>query len=80
IHFKVRMIAGPALGSEMTSQLYFDEAVTDRVLARAPYSVRGQRTRNSEDGLFRRNGNRLMLALAENGGGYTGDYHIGIKL
>ena len=80
IHFKVRMIAGPALGSEMTSQLYFDEAVTDRVLARAPYSVRGQRTRNSEDSLFRRNGIRLMLALAESGGGYTGDYHIGIKL
>ena len=80
IHFKVRMVAGPALGSEMTSQLYFDEAITDRVLARAPYSVRGQRTRNSEDGLFRRNGSRLMLALAESGSGYAGEYHIGMKL
>ena len=80
IHFKVRITAGPALGSEMTSQLYFDEAVTDRVLARAPYSVRGQRTRNSEDGLFRRGGSRLMLALSESGGGYAGEYHIGMKL
>jgi protocatechuate 3,4-dioxygenase beta subunit len=80
IHFKVRMIAGPALGNEITSQIYFDETVTDRVLLRAPYSVRGQRTRNSEDELFRRNGNRLMLALTESGGRYAGEFHVGLKL
>jgi protocatechuate 3,4-dioxygenase beta subunit len=80
IHFKVRILAGPALGNEITSQLYFDEAVTDRVLARAPYSVRGQRTRNSDDGLYRRGGSRLMLALAEAGTSYAGEFHIGMKL
>ena len=79
IHFKVRMFTGPALGNEFTSQLYFDEAVTDRVLARAPYSVRGQRTRNSDDGLYRRGGSRLMLALTEAGGGHAGVYHVGLK-
>jgi len=80
IHFKVRIVAGPALGNEFTSQLYFDEAVTDRVHARVPYSVRGQRTRNSGDALFRRNGGRLLLALAEAGTGYAGEFHIGMKL
>ncbi len=82
IHFKVRMIAGSSLGHEFTSQLYFDEAVTDRVLARAPYSARGARSRtlNGNDGLFRRGGSRLMLALAESGGGYAGGFHIGMKL
>ena len=79
IHFKVRILAGPALGNEFTSQLYFDEAVTDRVLARAPYSVRGQRTRNSDDGLYRRGGGRLMLALTESGTGYAGEFSIGLK-
>jgi len=79
IHFKVRILAGPALGNEFTSQLYFDEAVNDRVLARAPYSVRGQRTRNSDDGLYRRGGSRLMLALTEAGGGHAGVYHVGLK-
>jgi len=79
IHFKVRILAGPALGNEFTSQLYFDEAVSDRVLARAPYSVRGQRTRNSDDGLYRRGGSRLLLALAEAGPGYTGEFSIGLK-
>jgi protocatechuate 3,4-dioxygenase beta subunit len=80
IHFKVRILAGPALGNEFTSQLYFDEAVTDRVLARAPYSVHGKRTqRNSEDGLYRRGGSRLMLALTESGPGYAGEFSIGLK-
>jgi protocatechuate 3,4-dioxygenase beta subunit len=81
IHFKVRIIAGPALGHEFTSQLYFDEAVTDRVFARAPYSARGARSRtlNGNDGLFRRGGNRLMLALAESGSGYAGEFHVGLK-
>jgi protocatechuate 3,4-dioxygenase beta subunit len=35
IHFKVRVVsAGPHLGHEFASQLYFEDAVTDRVLAR----------------------------------------------
>jgi protocatechuate 3,4-dioxygenase beta subunit len=80
IHFKVRIVAGPKPGNEITSQLYFDDAVTDRVLARPPYSVRGQRTRNSDDGLYRRGGGRLMLSLTELGGGFAGEYHVGIKI
>ena len=80
IHFKVRIIAGPKLGHEITSQLYFDDTITDRVLARPPYSVRGQRTRNGDDGLYRRGGGRLMLSLAERNGGYAGEYHVGLKL
>jgi len=80
IHFKVRIVAGPKLGNEITSQLYFDDMITDRVLARPPYSVRGQRTRNRDDGLYRRGGDRLMLSLAERGGRYAGEYHVGLKL
>lgn len=80
IHFKVRITSGPRLGGEITSQLYFDDAVTDRVLARPPYSVTGRRTRNSDDGLYRRGGSRLMLSLGERDGGYAGEYHVGLKL
>lgn len=81
IHFKVRLVAGPNLGNEITSQLYFDETLNDRVLARAPYSARDarSRTRNSDDGLYRRGGRQLMLALRESGGGYAGEFHIGLK-
>ncbi len=82
IHFKVRIVAGPNLGGEITSQLYFDETVNERVLARAPYAARpaGSRTLNGTDGLYRRGGRQLMLALAESGGGYAGEFHIGVKL
>jgi protocatechuate 3,4-dioxygenase beta subunit len=81
IHFKVRIVSGPNLGGEITSQLYFDEAVNDRVLARAPYAARpaGSRTLNSNDGLYRRGGRQLMLALAESDSGYAGEFHIGLK-
>jgi protocatechuate 3,4-dioxygenase beta subunit len=80
IHFKVRITAGPALGQEFSSQLYFDEAVTDRVHERPPYFAHGKRTRrNSEDGLFRRGGSRLMLALAGSDAGYAGEFNVGIK-
>jgi len=80
IHFKVRTAAGAGRGQEFSSQLYFDEAATDRVHERAPYSARGKRTqRNNEDGLFRRGGSRLMLALIETGEGYTGEFSVGLK-
>jgi protocatechuate 3,4-dioxygenase beta subunit len=80
IHFKVRVVtAGPHLGHEFTSQLYFDDAVTSRILARAPYSVHGRRVANSDDGLFRRGGKQLLLALSESGKGYAGDFTVGLK-
>lgn len=79
IHFKVRVMAGPALGHEFTSQLYFDDAVSDRVFSSRPYSARGKRdVRNHDDGLFRRGGNRLLVPLAESRGGYAGEFSIGL--
>ena len=45
IHFKLRMAtAGAAARSrEFTSQLYFDDALSDRIYAAAPYASRGRR-------------------------------------
>ncbi len=57
IHFKIRTDAGAGRGREFTSQLYFDDALTDRVHAQAPYASRGQqRMRNDRDGIFQRGG------------------------
>jgi len=80
IHFKVR-IKGEDKGYGFTSQFYFDDALTDRIHARAPYAERGnKRTRNSEDGLYRRGGKQLTLAVAENTEGLTAAFDIGLKL
>ena len=79
IHFKVRVVAGPALGHEFTSQVYFDDAVSDRVFARRPYSARGKPgVRNQDDGLFRRGGNRLLVALTEARDGLAGEFSVGL--
>lgn len=80
IHFKIR---GTTAGSgyEFTSQLYFDDAVTDRVNARDPYNSRGDRTtRNQNDGIFRRGGEQLMLPVIQAGEGYDGSFEIGLEL
>jgi protocatechuate 3,4-dioxygenase beta subunit len=76
IHFKVR--AGIM---ELTSQLYFPDALSDTVLARAPYSVNaGNRTRNEGDGIFRRGGAQLMLAPVAQPQGYAAFFDIGMRI
>lgn len=78
IHFKVRHG-----NSELTSQLYFDDALTDKVHARRPYSAKGSRdTRNSEDYIYGRgdSGSRLLLRLTPDGQGYSGAIAVGLRM
>lgn len=81
IHFKVRTLASGGRGTEFTSQLYFDEAVTDKVMAMPPYAGRGQRrVRNESDGIYRRGGgNALMAVLSGRSSGYAATFDIGLK-
>ena len=82
IHFKVRVKPGEGQSHELTSQLYFDEAVTDEVHARPPYSTKGRRdTLNDRDGIFRRSdGSELMLRLTRGQQGYTGAIAVGLRM
>ncbi|MBE9113542.1 intradiol ring-cleavage dioxygenase [Nodosilinea sp. LEGE 07298] len=81
IHFKIRGSTAASQGYEFTSQLYFDDALSDRVYAQAPYSDRGQRTtRNSNDGIFRSGGEQLVLPATQDGEGYAGRFEIGLEL
>lgn len=81
IHFKVRTPGTDGAEYEFTSQMYFDDAISDAVLAQAQYGGSGgQRTTNAMDGLYRNGGDELMLALTESGDGYAGAYHIGLDL
>jgi protocatechuate 3,4-dioxygenase beta subunit len=81
LHFKVR-VKGEKQNHEFVSQLYFDDALTDRVHAQAPYSAHkdARRTRNSEDGLYRGGGRDLMLAITETKEGYAASFDVGMKL
>ena len=81
IHFKVRAKTPAGQGREFTSQLYFDDALSDRIYARAPYAQHAQRrTRNREDFIFRDGGERLLLPVVEAGDGFAGSFEIGLRM
>lgn len=81
IHFKIRTKPAAGRGHEFTSQLYFDESLTDAVHAQAPYAGKGRRdTPNAKDGIFRRGGKELLLDLAKADQGYAGTFDIGLRL
>jgi protocatechuate 3,4-dioxygenase beta subunit len=81
IHFKLRTQGSGGRGYEFTSQLYFDDASSDRVFRREPYVRQGERSiRNQQDGIYRRGGEQLMLALAETDQGFAGSFAIGLQL
>ncbi len=81
VHFKIRVPAGGARYHDFTSQLYFDDALNDRVLAQAPYANRGPRsTRNAQDGIFRRGGASLLLEPTRTAEGYAATFNVGMQL
>ncbi len=80
IHFKVRSPRTQRPGFEFTSQLYFDDALTDRVHATSPYAERGTRTtRNERDGIYRRGGSQLLLAVVPQDAGYAGTFEVALQ-
>lgn len=78
IHLMIRTQA-PGRSVKFTSQLYFDDTVTDRVHAAAPYaSATARRTRNNRDGLYAQRGRELTLDVTDAGNGYAATYEIGV--
>jgi protocatechuate 3,4-dioxygenase beta subunit len=81
IHFKIRTASSAGRTWEFTSQLYFDEALTDRVHARLPYAAKGRRdTMNERDGFFPRGGDQLLLSAMPDGDGFDATFSIGLDL
>jgi len=72
IHFKVR----PDTTSVFTSQVFFDDALSDQVFANAPYAVKGRRsTLNRTDGIYQA---ELLLDVTATADGYQSTFPIGI--
>ena len=81
IHFKIRTAPVTQRSFEFTSQLYFDDVLTDRVYTAPPYVTNGSRTaRNQHDWIFRRGGDQLMLAPKITTDGYAATFAIGLQL
>jgi protocatechuate 3,4-dioxygenase beta subunit len=81
IHFKIRTELNNT-GYDFTSQLYFDDTLTDQVFLQPPYNTRGTRdTRNNNDGIYQNGGTQLTLTCTPDGsGGYAATFNIGLAI
>jgi len=80
IHFKIRTDAD-GQSYEFTSQLFFDDTLTDQVYASEPYAAKGERTlRNDGDGIFQQSGGQLTLVAAQTSDGYAATFDIGLQM
>jgi protocatechuate 3,4-dioxygenase beta subunit len=84
VHFKIRTFGGSSKTFEFTSQIFFDDTVTDAVFKVAPYSARGTRdTRNQNDMVYTSNNNsgaKLLAALTPTSAGYAAAFAVGVNL
>jgi protocatechuate 3,4-dioxygenase beta subunit len=80
IHFKIRTAPVAKRSFEFTSQLYFNDELTDRAHAASPYAAKGPRTaRNQHDWIFRRGGDRLMLDVTTTVDGYAATFPVSLQ-
>ncbi len=81
IHFKVRTNPGGSSGLEFTSQMFFDESLTDTIHAQAPYNSKGRRdTTNTSDGIYQGGGAQLLFPLSASGSGYSGTFNASMRV
>jgi protocatechuate 3,4-dioxygenase beta subunit len=81
VHFKVRTEDAAGRRYAFTSQLYFDDAFSERVFAVEPYASRGRHwLRNADDGIFREGGKELLVAPASEGNGYAATFDVALTM
>ncbi len=81
IHLRARVYSAAGNTTyNFTSQLFFDDAVSDVVYAKAPYNTRGNRnTRNSNDNIYLGSAASPLVLLTPMGnGGYFGEVALGL--
>ena len=81
LHLKLRTATPDGRTRVFTSQLYFDDGLTDRVHAAAPYAgTYRRRTRNADDALYRHGGAQLTLAPSLSADGAAARFLLGVAI
>jgi protocatechuate 3,4-dioxygenase beta subunit len=74
IHFKIH----PDTAKVFTSQLFFDDVLSDQVFSQQPYASKGKRdTLNSNDNIYQA---LLLLTVTKTDQGYAATFPIGLDL
>ncbi|MCB0140886.1 MAG: hypothetical protein KDE50_13350, partial [Caldilineaceae bacterium] len=77
IHFKMRT----GDGYDFTSQLFFDDTLTDEVFANAPYNTRGERKlRNADDGIYGQSGGETLLTVNKVDSGFETAFNVALDM
>jgi protocatechuate 3,4-dioxygenase beta subunit len=82
VHARVRLFDPFGLSTtDVSTQLFFDDAVTDAVLATAPYVERGPRdTRTATDPIYGGHSELLVALAGQVSSGYRGEVTLGIPI
>jgi protocatechuate 3,4-dioxygenase beta subunit len=82
IHFKIRTDASGGGTYDFTSQLFFDDSVSDMVYTQQPYAGKpGTRSpRNDGDGIYQQSGGQLLLDLTQTSDGFAAVFDIGLQI
>lgn len=83
IHFKLRTVSNGKITGEFTSQVFFDDAVSDSVYNLRPYTGRSGKRNvlNSSDGIYRNTGSQMLLALKGDAKtGFNATFDIGLNI
>ncbi|WP_321473700.1 hypothetical protein [uncultured Paludibaculum sp.] len=83
IHMRIRTYSGTQTLGQFTSQLFFDDSITDQVYTVSPYNTRGTRnTLNSNDSIYNgsSNSSRGLLTLTQTTDGWAGAINVGVNL
>lgn len=81
IHFKTRTDGGASSVLEFTSQLFFDDELSDTVYAVEPYASKGAHdVQNADDGIYIESGGQTLLSVGPAGTGYASTFDIGVQV
>jgi len=81
MHFKIRTNPASNNGTELTSQLFFDDELSAEIFTtREPYSEKGtQDVTNDRDNIFAESNGQLTLSLSPDGDGYSATFGVGVQ-
>jgi protocatechuate 3,4-dioxygenase beta subunit len=79
VHIHIKVHVG---GQEVhTSQLFFDDALSDQIFAQPTYAAHPNRdTRNATDNIFQSGGQQGLLTITPSDTGYTGTLSLGVQV
>ncbi|WP_034386822.1 intradiol ring-cleavage dioxygenase [Deinococcus sp. YIM 77859] len=84
LHFKLRVLSASGSTQEFTSQLFFEDALSDTIYRTvSPYATKGanRSVRNANDNIYQNGGSQLLLTLSgDAASGYRSTIDIGMNI